>query len=139
MNYNRVLIDTNVCLDAILLRFPFANAALKLLEASEQGRITGFVAAHSFDTLFYILTQVTTKQKTYDAIEALVESVQIAPVDQKMIKTAIKEKWPDFEDAIHHQSALEAGCKAIITRNTKDFKRAQVAVITPDDFLEQLE
>ena len=41
----------------------------------------------------------------------------------------------DFEDAVVASLALDAGCKAIITRNTGDFQKSPIPSMTPDDFL----
>ncbi len=138
MSNKKVLIDTNVCLDAILKRIPFASNALQILALSENNKITGLVSAHCVDTLFYILNQSTSRKSTYAAIEALNELVEIASVTQKIIEASISVKWPDFEDAITYYTAIEAGCEAVITRNAKDYKLSQIDIFTPEQFLENL-
>jgi predicted nucleic acid-binding protein len=42
---------------------------------------------------------------------------------------------PDFEDCIQYLSAKTTFCDAIITRNVKDFKKADIKAYTPEDFL----
>jgi predicted nucleic acid-binding protein len=54
------------------------------------------------------------------------------------IDDALKARWKDFEDAIHYQAAKAAGCDAIITRNAKDFKKADLPILSPQEFLDQL-
>ena len=71
MASRKILIDTNVCIDAIEGRKPFDFNALKILEYSENRIINGFVSAHSFDTLFYILIQNSPRSNVYSAIEGL--------------------------------------------------------------------
>ena len=135
MVLNKILIDTNICIDAIEDRKPFSTAAVQLLEASENGVVTGFVSAHSFDTLFYILIQTTKREYIYRAIEGLRRTIRVAPVNQAVIDKALQDKWPDFEDAIHYHAALEAGCDGIITRNQKDFANSSLPVLSPEEFL----
>ncbi|MBO6795289.1 MAG: PIN domain-containing protein [Balneolaceae bacterium] len=137
MSNKKVLIDTNVCLDAILKRTPFAMDALRVFELSEVNKINGFVSSHCIDTLFYILNQTTSKESSYLAIEALRELVEIAPVNQSIIDASISAKWTDFEDAITYYTALGSGCDTVITRNAKDFKQAKIDICTPEEFLEK--
>lgn len=52
MKFKRILLDTNVCLDAMLERGDFAADALRILDLSEQKVIEGVISAHCIDTLF---------------------------------------------------------------------------------------
>lgn len=44
--------------------------------------------------------------------------------------------FEDLEDAIHYYAAIKANIEGIITQNKKDFKTAQIPVLTPDEFLQ---
>lgn len=138
MIFRKVLIDTNVCLDVALKRKPFVTTAAKIFERSERKEIAGFVAAHSFDTIFYFLRKTYTKKQTYDAIEGLRRTVTIAAVTKEVIDSAFALKWDDFEDAIHYQSAFATGCEMIVTRNETDFEKADLPVFSPSAFLDHL-
>jgi len=49
---------------------------------------------------------------------------------------ALNDKsFKDFEDGIQFYTALEANCKVIITRNTKDYKNSTIPVFQPKEFL----
>ncbi len=132
------LIDTNICIDAIQNRNPFDFHALKILEYSENGVINGYVSAHSFDTLFYILIQNSPRANVYNAIGGLRSVVEIAPVTQRIIDEALELKWTDFEDAIHYRAAVSVRCEAIVTRNPVDFKESELEVLTPGQLLEDV-
>jgi predicted nucleic acid-binding protein len=132
------LIDINICLDSALQRKPFAIQAGKILSYSEKKTINGFVAAHGFDTIFYLLRKKYGARKCYEAIKAIRETIQIAPVTQSVIDDALDTRWKDFEDGIHYQAALAAGCNAVISRNAKNFKQADLPILSPQEFLDQL-
>lgn len=52
---------------------------------------------------------------------------------------ALKSSFSDFEDSIQYASALTIdGIDIIITRNIKDFRHSDLAVMTPDSFLKML-
>ena len=134
----RILIDTNICIDAIQKRKPFDIQSQKILDYSEKGIIDGLVAAHSFDTIFYILSQTASQENVYRAIEGLRRTVDIANVSREIIDQALQIKWPDFEDAVHYQAALAAGCEAVVTRNPKDFLSDGLPVLSPQQFLDEI-
>jgi hypothetical protein len=50
-------------------------------------------------------------------------------------KPGLFSGFRDFEDALQYHCALAANCDIIVTRNVKDFKKAEIPVITPDEYL----
>jgi hypothetical protein len=51
---------------------------------------------------------------------------------------AIASRFTDFEDAIQYFTALGSDMDVLVTRNTSDFKQAQLPVNTPEAFLKSL-
>jgi len=137
MTFNKVLIDTNVCLDAALYRKPFASRALKIFEVTEEKPVTLLISAHTFDTIFYILQRDFSIDKTYKLIKELRSASQVSLVNQPIIDEAISLNWPDFEDAIHYLSAVHSKCDAIITRDPSGFGESSIPVLSPAEFLDQ--
>lgn len=131
----KVLLDTNICLDAILVREPFALPAEQLLLAAETGKVNVFVSAISFDTLFYFTKRRYTIRKAYKALQSLRKIVQVASTNQQPVDLALQSGWNDFEDALQHYIATSNGCDAIITRNAADFKKSILPVFTAQNFL----
>lgn len=139
MIFKTILIDTNICLDVMQKRKPFHLLAAKILDGSEKSLFQGYVAAHTFDTLFYILSKRHRNEYVYTAIEGLRETIKIAPVTEEIIDDAISLKWPDFENAIHYLSAIHKNCDAIITRDPSGFDDSSIPVLSPFEFLAQLD
>lgn len=135
---NKVLIDTNVCLDAAMRRGPFAAAATEILSRSESGEYTGFIVAHSFDTIFYLLAKRYSRPDVYTALKGLRKAVRVSTVNEQVIDQALDLNWKDFEDAVQYVSAEQTGCRAIVTRNFGDFIDSKLSVYSPEEFLEQL-
>jgi predicted nucleic acid-binding protein len=50
-----VLIDTNVIIDALVDREPFAADARKIVEHCSQKKFSGYFAGHTIPDIFYIL------------------------------------------------------------------------------------
>ena len=60
---------------------------------------------------------------------------QTADLTDTVIDMSLSSAFSDFKDGIQYFSALKADCTAIITRNAKDFKKSEIPVLSPDEFL----
>ena len=63
---------------------------------------------------------------------------EICELDALIIEKGLNSDFPDFEDSLQYYSALRTECDIIITRNSKDFKKSQIPVMTPDEFLNSI-
>lgn len=71
-----------------------------------------------------------------EIIESLTEMVEIIVATKAEMLQALKNDFSDFEDSIQYSSALTInGLNAIITRNIKDSKNSNIAVMSPLNFL----
>ncbi|HLR31469.1 MAG TPA: PIN domain-containing protein [Fodinibius sp.] len=139
MGINNILVDANVCLDAVLNRRPFATNALEIIEWAQWGDLNGSLAAHSFDTIFYFLRKAVGNARACEGLAELRRAFSVAPVTQAVIDKAIGSNWDDFEDAIHYHAAQAAGCGGVVTRNGKDFKKAKLPIMSPQTFIDQFD
>ena len=135
----KVLFDTNIILDVLLDRKPFAEHASFLLSKVERSEINGFICATTVTTIHYLLSKHLDKEKAIISISSIVGLFEVASVSRIVIESALKSKFTDFEDSVLHESARHAGVEYIITRNIKDFKKSKIPVFTPTEFLSILE
>jgi predicted nucleic acid-binding protein len=139
MTFNRILVDTNICIDAAIVRKPYVDTALKIINLADTGEIEVKISAHTFDTIYYVLRKEFSISKRYTLIEELRSVFGVAPVTQRIIDRALKLRWKDFEDAIQHEAAIESDCDAIVTRNRSDFQESELPVLSPIQLLESLD
>ncbi|TAH14444.1 MAG: PIN domain-containing protein [Sphingobacteriia bacterium] len=129
-----VFIDTNVIIDFLANREPFAFFAGKIFDLAEQKKLTIYISAVSYNNIYYILKQSLTHSATIKLIAQLEDLTKVAAVDEWVIQKAINSNFKDFEDAIQHFCAV--GVKEIgvlITRDTDDFKKSELPVMTPEE------
>jgi predicted nucleic acid-binding protein len=131
----RVLFDLNVVLDVLMHREPYFSDAARLWALAETGQIEGFVAAHSFTTLFYLYRRQSEPEQAYQALRRLLRVFKVASLDRKVIEMACDLAWRDFEDAVQATAANGAGCHYLVTRNLRDYGDQQLTVIQPADLL----
>ena len=131
----RVLVDTNVVLDVLLDRQPFAEAAVKIFALIEESRIEGFLGATTITTIDYLLCQALPREEARKALKRLLGLFEIAPVNRPVLEQALHSKVADFEDAVLEQAARLVGADVIATRNCTDFKSSTVTVMDPAELL----
>jgi predicted nucleic acid-binding protein len=130
-----VLLDTNVVLDFVLDRQPFAKAAELVLETAKCRPIQFYLSATTITDLFYIAAKAKGKTFSLALIRDLLEFVEIAAVDKTVILDALHSGQPDFEDAVQVEAAKQAAVSVIVTRNEADFVGAGIDVCCPEEFL----
>lgn len=136
----KLFIDSDVVIDFFTDREPHANPASELFELNEQGTIKLYLSALSINNVYYIVRKFLGHKKTLEVIETLTEMTEIIGTTKAEIVEALKSNFSDFEDSVQHASALNIkGIDAIVTRNTKDYRNASIAVMTPLNFLKLIE
>ena len=135
----RVLLDTDVVLDLVLAREPFAQASAQLFKLHEQGKIDVYIAAITPINVFYITWKFKGGQAARQAVELLLGSLGVCPLSHGVLDEAYKLPFADYEDAVQHASATANGLETIVTRDINDYKNATVPVFSPTDFLVRLE
>lgn len=127
----KVLVDTDVVLDVLLDRQPWAEGSKRLWAEVERGGAQGFLAAHTLTTVHYLVRQSKGTRVARDVAGLLLKVFRVAAVDEGVLKHAVQLEFTDFEDAVSSAAASGAGCDLIATRNTKDFKRSPVVAVDP--------
>ena len=131
-----ILSDTDIILDVITGRLPYAVDSSSLFTLIEEGKIRSSASSLSFSNLYYVLRKYASHQRVVSRLQELAEILGILNVDESMIKQALQSGFKDFEDAIQYQAALSVpDISVIVTRNIKDYKLAGRPVMTPETFL----
>lgn len=111
-----------------------------MFDSVEDGSVELCLCSLSFSNIYYIMRPKYGKKKTLEGLTELSQTLTVLPVDEAVIADALASEFTDFEDAIQYYSALaysESGNEigGIITRNGKDFRLSEIAVVSPTDFL----
>ena len=134
-NVQHVLLDTNVVIDAVQQREPFADNAAQILRLVEQGNIKASVCATTVTTLDYLATKFSNSAKSRKLVAYLISLCDVAVVNKKVLIAALAAPMSDFEDAVIAQSAIASGIPTIITRNGKYFVGCGLNVYSPGEWL----
>ncbi len=130
-----LLFDTNVLLDVLLAREPWADVATALWRANDEGRLVGYVVASALTDIFYIARRLTDVDRALEAVRLCMMAFEVCPVERATIERALGLRGRDFEDNIVIACAEMMGLDGIVTRNEADFTHSPVPVWSPTEAL----
>jgi predicted nucleic acid-binding protein len=134
----RVLLDTNVLLDALLAREPWAKQALAICAANDDGRIRAYLTSTSITDVFYVSRRLVGGEDALSAVRSCLRNFEISTLDRNCLEHALQLSGNDLEDNRQMVCATIDGLDAIVTRDNSGFQAAAIAVLSPDEFLATL-
>lgn len=130
-----IFIDLNVVLDVLLERNGFESSR-QILELNELTNFKLHISTHFVTTFSYLLEEAKVPFGDLRAhIKWLIETFNIVPADNLVLKNALKSHIKDYEDAVVEQTAILCKATTIITRNTKAFNASVIQALKPEDYL----
>ena len=131
----KVFVDTDIILDVLSKREPFYEFAAHLFSKADKREIEIGVSSLSFSNLNYLLSKKFGVAETRKILLRFKALVKVMTVDDKTIELALGSDFKDFEDAIQYYCAIENGFKILLTRNLKDYKKANIPIMTAESFV----
>lgn len=122
----KLLVDTNVVLDVVLDREPWALEAARLLSAIEEGKAEGYLAGHAVTTVYYVVSKSRDEETARRAVSDLLDILEVIPPTDAIFRRALTLSMADYEDAVQAACALRVGADTIVTRNARDFAGVEV-------------
>ena len=130
-----LLLDTNVLLDAFLVRAPWAASAVRLLALCGHRQVSGLLSVHAIATVYYVVGKSLGGPGARAVVAELVELLTIVELGDDDVRYALTLPMRDFEDALHVAAARRAGASHIITRNDRDFRGGPIPILSPGEAL----
>lgn len=134
----KILLDTNIVLDLLMDRIPFADAAAELFSKVEDGTIMGYLCGTTITTIYYLAVKEVGAPRAQEEIKKMLGLFEVAPVNRHVLESALVTDFNDFEDAVIHEAACHVGADAIVTRNKKDFIKSRIPVYSSEEMVKLL-
>jgi predicted nucleic acid-binding protein len=131
----KIFVDTDIILDLLSFREPFYIHAANLFSKADLNEIEIFVSSLAFANLNYILSKQYSAAQSRKKLIKFKTLVTVLPVNDKTLDLALSSDFKDFEDGIQYYTAIEKDLKILLTRNLKDFKTAEISVMTAEQYL----
>jgi len=136
---DKIFVDSDIILDLLTGRQPHYHAAAEMFSLADEGSLKLFVSSLSFSNVHYVLSRQYHGEQARKLLLKFKTLVTILAVNDKTIELALSSEFKDFEDAIQYYTAIENKIEILLTRNLKDFRKAEISVLTAEQYLNSLE
>lgn len=135
----KLFLDTNVFVDALAGREPYARSAKLILALGMIGEFDLWFSASQATDIFYVLSEggkASRAEWAKDQLVKLREFVNVCAFAAEDVDLALASTWRDFEDACINQVVHKVKPDAVITGNVKDFALSDYPVFDCDSLFE---
>ena len=130
---------TPVFVDALQSCEPFYQNTQSIFLLCANQQFEGFLTAKSITDIYHLTHRQThSDQAARDVLSKLCALFGLLDTTELDIRKAIFSEIPVFEDAVMVEMAMRSNMGGIVTRNTKDYKKAPLSVYAPSDFVKLL-
>jgi predicted nucleic acid-binding protein len=130
-----LFLDTNIVIDLLAGREPFVKDAQALFTLADKGEVKLQISALSFANASYAIAKHYPVADAKIYLQRFKVLVTILALDDKAIELALASDFKDIEDGFQYFIALANGADVLITRNKKDFSKANIPVLTAAEYL----
>lgn len=135
----KVFVDSDIVLDLLSGREPHSRYAAELFSLADENSIKLYLSSLTFANVNYILSKQVSAGQARKLLLKFKTLINVLSVNDKIIELALASDFFDFEDAIQYNIAIENGITTLLTRNLKDFKKAEIAILTAQQFLKTID
>jgi predicted nucleic acid-binding protein len=132
----KVLLDTNILLDYLMIQMPGNAAAQRLMEMTVENKLTSYVSPISLLNIFFILRKQMNEQERKEIIENFLEILEITDLDFDVMQSGLYIPIEDYEDGVQYMCAVKMNVDFIITQD-QQFQQYNLELkrIGPEEFL----
>lgn len=136
----KILIDTNVVIDALTSREPWSESAEKIFLMAANHTIDMYITASSATDIYYLVRKyLHSTEKAKQIMGKLYSLTGILEVTGTDCMEALASPVNDYEDAVVEKVASRKDMDYIVTRNIKDYQEGSTKAVLPDDFIKIVE
>jgi predicted nucleic acid-binding protein len=133
-----IFLDANVLVAVLNKEYPLFSYASRILSLTEKSNFQLFTSPICLAIGFYFAEKKSGASLAGKKIELIVSNINIAPTNKEaVLKTINNRKIIDFEDGLEYYSAVESGCKIIITEDRRDYYFSEIEVLCCREFMEK--
>lgn len=135
----RVFLDANVLVSVLNKEYPLFPYSSRILSLVDNPRYQLFTTPICLAIAFYFAEKKSGTALAKQKVKLLTSKLQIASVDSDTVSKAVSDSSViDFEEGLEYYSALQQGCKAIITQDSEGFYYSDIPVYDCQNFLDQV-
>jgi predicted nucleic acid-binding protein len=134
----KIFLDANVLISVLNKEYPVYTFSSRVLSLADQSRYQLYTSPLCLAIAFYFAEKKSGNARAREKINLLSGKLHFTTLGQKTVEAVTgNKKIHDLEDGLQYYSALESGCKCIITEDQNDFYFSEIEVLTSRQFFEQ--
>lgn len=132
----KILVDTNIIIDALTSREPFRDDAEQIFMFAANRIEDMYITANSATDIYYLVRKhLHSTEQAKSVMSKLYELFYILDVTASDCKEALLTEMGDYEDAVISCCVTRNHMDYIVTRNIKDYEKSKVQAVLPEVFL----
>lgn len=138
----RLVLDTNILIDAMALRHPFDKPAQKLMMLGYLGEHELWMGSSQSTDLINVMTnggRASEADVARKMMRRIRQSMHVYATNETDFDAVAASTWEDLEDAFVFQTALNVKADAIITRDAAGFAKSPIKVFDCEGFFGWME
>jgi predicted nucleic acid-binding protein len=134
----KIFLDANILVSVMNKEYPLFTYSARILSLMDSPKFQVFTSPVCLAIAFYFAEKKSGQKVAKNKISLLISKIKIAEADENVVLKAVQDKTVgDFEDGLEYYSALNAGCKWIVTEDINDFHFSKLPVMNARQFLEE--
>ena len=135
----KVFLDANILVSVLNKEYPVFTFSSRVLSLADNSKYKFYTSPLCLAIAYYFAEKKCGNAQARHKIDVLISKLQITTLNDKTVRdTNFNKKIHDFEDGLQYYSALNSGCKCIVTEDLNDFYFSEIEVLTSRLFLETI-
>jgi predicted nucleic acid-binding protein len=134
----KVFLDANVLISVLNKEYPVFSYSSRILSLASHKDYKLYTSPLCLAIAFYFSEKKSGRTAAKNKITVLSNHIGTTVMDKKILEMAIKNKKVlDLEDGLQYYSAIDSGCRLIITEDRQDFYFSEIGVLDSRSFFEE--
>lgn len=133
----KIFLDANVLVSVLNKEYPVFSYSSRVLSLIDNKKFKVYTSPLCLAIAFYFAEKKSGNKIAREKILFLAGKLEFTTIGPKAVEAVGKDKRiHDWENGLQYFSALESGCRCIITEDKNDFYFSEIRVLSSRQFIE---
>jgi len=134
----KIFLDANILVSVLNKEYPVFSYSSRVLSLADNNKFKVYTSPLCLAIAFYFAEKKTNSTSARARINILSEKLLFTTIGPKAVELVkMNKKIHDVEDGLQYYSAIDAGCKCIVTEDKSDFYFSDIEVLSSRNYLEK--
>ena len=132
----KVFVDANVLVSVLNKEYPLFSHSARILSLNKTQGVELYTSPLCLSIAFYFSSKKSGEQMAKKKIDMLAEHFGFTDIDEPMVRAALgNPQVHDFEDGMEYYSAIDKGCRVILTEDKNGYYFSKIEVLDCSEFI----